>query len=191
MYPKDVFVPAECSKRLVASVELWNAQRKHESARAPLFFLTYFFFFLPFPLSCFLFFHLVSFMCILFLFIFFQCTNAHARTRLARCRENEFECASGTCVSGMARCDGRNDCDDRSDEYNCTGIPSYSFSFSFSYYQPHPPFRYIRKYAFVRKRWHLLYFLFFSNNLQQRSVPLHGRYLSEHRQKMQRRGWLS
>ncbi|XP_035741558.1 basement membrane-specific heparan sulfate proteoglycan core protein-like isoform X32 [Vespa mandarinia] len=38
-----------------------------------------------------------------------------------RCREDEFECASGTtCVSKMARCDGRNDCDDRSDEYNCT-----------------------------------------------------------------------
>ncbi|XP_029158770.1 low-density lipoprotein receptor-like [Nylanderia fulva] len=38
---------------------------------------------------------------------------------MTRCRVDEFECASGSCVSKRARCDGRNDCLDHSDEYNC------------------------------------------------------------------------
>lgn len=47
-----------------------------------------------------------------------------------RCRSNEFKCLDGSCVSQTARCDGRSDCRDRSDEYNCTGIimfPSFYF----------------------------------------------------------------
>ncbi|KAK1118231.1 hypothetical protein K0M31_015277 [Melipona bicolor] len=36
------------------------------------------------------------------------------------CRADEFQCLDGTCVSQTARCDGRSDCRDRSDETNCT-----------------------------------------------------------------------
>lgn len=49
-------------------------------------------------------------------------------TRLVvRCRSDEFECLDGSCVSQTARCDGRSDCRDRSDEYNCTGIIMFPF----------------------------------------------------------------
>ena len=41
--------------------------------------------------------------------------------RVALCRADEFQCLDGTCVSQTARCDGRSDCRDRSDETNCTG----------------------------------------------------------------------
>ncbi|CAD1474699.1 unnamed protein product, partial [Heterotrigona itama] len=36
------------------------------------------------------------------------------------CRPDQFQCLDGTCVSQTARCDGRSDCRDRSDETNCT-----------------------------------------------------------------------
>lgn len=46
---------------------------------------------------------------------------------VVRCRSDEFECLDGSCVSQTARCDGRSDCRDRSDEYNCTGIIMFPF----------------------------------------------------------------
>lgn len=35
------------------------------------------------------------------------------------CQENEFTCASGECISATLYCDGRKNCYDGSDEYNC------------------------------------------------------------------------
>lgn len=36
------------------------------------------------------------------------------------CAENHFKCGDGKCINTMWRCDGDNDCDDGSDEQNCT-----------------------------------------------------------------------
>lgn len=46
---------------------------------------------------------------------------------LTVCRDDEFPCLSGGCVSISARCNGYPDCEDRSDEQNCpTAAPPVS-----------------------------------------------------------------
>lgn len=35
------------------------------------------------------------------------------------CKQDEFQCSDGICVSGYKRCNGINDCSDQSDENNC------------------------------------------------------------------------
>lgn len=37
------------------------------------------------------------------------------------CSEGEFSCLNGQCVAENLRCDGEHDCDDQSDEVNCSG----------------------------------------------------------------------
>ena len=39
----------------------------------------------------------------------------------AGCNNNQFECATGHCISAWWQCDGDNDCGDNSDEQNCGG----------------------------------------------------------------------
>ncbi|XP_076182094.1 modular serine protease-like [Ptiloglossa arizonensis] len=39
------------------------------------------------------------------------------------CRENEFRCGSGECLSGSVRCDNKFDCRDSSDEHGCVTKP--------------------------------------------------------------------
>lgn len=41
---------------------------------------------------------------------------------LAACRESQFECTPGFCVSASKRCDGVMDCNDGKDEENCRHI---------------------------------------------------------------------
>ena len=44
------------------------------------------------------------------------------------CDESQFTCAGGVCISLMSRCDNINDCDDRSDEADCSRVspdPTY------------------------------------------------------------------
>ena len=36
-----------------------------------------------------------------------------------KCNQNEFECDNGGCINKDYRCDGDNDCSDRSDERGC------------------------------------------------------------------------
>lgn len=38
----------------------------------------------------------------------------------AACRDNEFRCNDGTCISSRLKCDRRQDCRDGSDEADCT-----------------------------------------------------------------------
>ena len=35
------------------------------------------------------------------------------------CGHGQFQCEDRTCIAAALRCDGRPDCRDRSDEYNC------------------------------------------------------------------------
>lgn len=89
-------------------------------------FFFFIFFWTIYFLPLFLFSYFVLYMfCFYLLFPFFF--------QIARCRADEFECASGSCVSKNARCDGRNDCVDHSDEYNCNGIFSF-FPFHWVYF---------------------------------------------------------
>ncbi|GAB1604830.1 sortilin-related receptor-like isoform X2 [Argonauta hians] len=58
-----------------------------------------------------------------------NCKDAYKSTTLApattkssslpRCNGAEFQCDNGFCIFANERCDGINDCDDDSDEYNC------------------------------------------------------------------------
>ena len=37
----------------------------------------------------------------------------------ASCRDDQFTCQSGQCISRLGRCDGQRNCGDGSDEFNC------------------------------------------------------------------------
>lgn len=39
--------------------------------------------------------------------------------RLAKCKDDEFTCTNGTCISESAKCDGTHDCSDGGDEDDC------------------------------------------------------------------------
>jgi hypothetical protein len=36
-----------------------------------------------------------------------------------QCQFDEFQCPSGRCIPFLWRCDGKPDCDNHTDEYNC------------------------------------------------------------------------
>lgn len=36
-----------------------------------------------------------------------------------QCQFDEFQCASGRCIPFLWHCDGKPDCDNHTDEYNC------------------------------------------------------------------------
>jgi hypothetical protein len=38
------------------------------------------------------------------------------------CRDGEFNCTSGVCINASWKCDGEIDCDDGSDEHNCSKL---------------------------------------------------------------------
>ena len=38
------------------------------------------------------------------------------------CRPDDFQCRNGECIKGSYKCDHEDDCQDKSDEANCTGI---------------------------------------------------------------------
>lgn len=42
------------------------------------------------------------------------------------CHSNEFRCSDGTCIDIRRKCDGYDDCRDRSDEINCSKCITYS-----------------------------------------------------------------
>lgn len=50
------------------------------------------------------------------LFVFFTISAASHQP----CRSGEFMCNSGLCINAGWRCDGDFDCDDQSDERNCS-----------------------------------------------------------------------
>jgi len=43
----------------------------------------------------------------------------------AACPDNQYRCTNGQCISACKRCDGHSDCDDSSDESNCSKILYY------------------------------------------------------------------
>jgi hypothetical protein len=51
---------------------------------------------------------------------------ALAKTAESQCRGDQFSCNDGQCIQVQQRCDGRPDCRNGQDEYNCTGLPSSS-----------------------------------------------------------------
>lgn len=49
------------------------------------------------------------------------------------CSQHQFQCESdGFCIDMLLKCDGREDCDDGSDERNCTCKYHDSFNLTFS-----------------------------------------------------------
>ena len=38
------------------------------------------------------------------------------------CKQNQFTCHNGECIELMYKCDAEQDCNDGSDEFNCTGM---------------------------------------------------------------------
>lgn len=45
------------------------------------------------------------------------------------CAANEYQCASGRCISQSFRCDAENDCGDYSDETGCVNVTCASSQF--------------------------------------------------------------
>ncbi len=52
------------------------------------------------------------------------CEKAHIQALLhfSACNGDEYNCNSGSCIPMERLCDGRNDCEDMSDEVNCDGV---------------------------------------------------------------------
>lgn len=133
--------------------------------------------------------------------------------RAARCRPDEFECSDGGCVSQTARCDGRSDCRDRSDEHNCNGTFYVPLLFSFTmkktetvhakrkiltrpasiyirfcrFYLPRRFFHFGRNFAVGAVLTPPMIFrsILRSDNVQRGSVQVSGRYLHQYRQEVQ------
>ena len=60
-------------------------------------------------------------------------------TAYTQCSSDEFTCNDGQCVSRNVHCDGRPDCFDNSDEFQCTTTPAPATT---PYYPPYPPYLY-------------------------------------------------